>query len=155
MNVRDFLSKLLKVRKSSAVGSQSGFTLLEMLVVIAVVGVLAAIAVPRFQNSLQKAQFVEVMNAAGPYKTGVELCIQRTGGTANCDEGSNGVPPAITAAAGNVSTVGVIDGKITVTAIEKFDVDNVATTYVLVPNVAGGVTWDATTGTCVAAMLCD
>ena len=160
MNVRDFLSKLLKVRKSSAVASQSGFTLLEMLVVIAVVGVLAAIAVPRFQNSLQKAQFVEVVNAAGPYKAGVELCIQRTGGTANCNAGINGIPPAINAAVGNVAGLGVAAGTITVTADARFGAqNNAAITYVLIPNApngaVGGITWNTATGTCVAAGLCD
>lgn len=160
MNILSVLSRAIKVRKSTDVVSmQSGFTLLEMLVVIAVVGVLAAIAVPRFQNSLQKAQFVEVVNAAGPYKAGVELCIQRTGGTANCNAGSNGVPTAITAAVGNVASLTVVGGTITVKAIPRFDVNNVASTYVLTPAVpngaVGSVTWDTANGTCVSAGLCD
>ncbi|GHA74735.1 hypothetical protein GCM10009007_14760 [Formosimonas limnophila] len=161
MNVCDFLSKLLKVRKSSAVASQAGFTLLEMLVVIAVVGVLAAIAVPRFQNSLQKAQFVEVVNAAGPYKAAVELCRQKTGSYTDCDEATNGVPPKTTndttTTKSNVKSVSVADGVITVTAADKFKSAGKTEdmTYVQKPADSGSAISWSVSGECVAAALCD
>jgi type IV pilus assembly protein PilA len=158
MNVRDFLSKLLKVRKSSAVASQSGFTLLEMLVVIAVVGVLAAIAVPRFQNSLQRATFVEAVNAASPYRAGVEMCLQRGNPLAQCNAGANGVPPAVGASvSGVVNNVNVVGGLITVTA--GANIGDGAVNFTLTPAVNNGlgansITW-AVGGTCLQQNLCN
>ncbi|MGL4767040.1 MAG: pilin [Formosimonas sp.] len=132
--------------------NQRGFTLLELLVVIAVIGVLASLAVPRFQNQLRKARFVEVVNAAAPYKTGVELCYQRNVSLVNCNTGNNGVPPALTAANGVVASVEVASG--TITATGTADVG--AETYVITPTptVDQGLTW-AQRGTCRAKNLCE
>ena len=67
-------SKYIKIQNK-----QAGFTLLELLMVIAVIGILATIAVPRLQNYSQKAKFTEVINIAGSYKMAVEKCIADTG----------------------------------------------------------------------------
>ena len=133
-----------------------------MLVVIAVVGVLAAIAVPRFQNSLQRASFVEVINTGSPYRTGVEMCLQKGNALADCDAGQHGVPVAVGASTSGVVTSGTVDGGvITINAA----LGSEAYTYILTPTPAAaatsgatpsasGITW-AVTGTCIAANLCD
>lgn len=130
---------------------QLGFTLLELLVVIAVIGVLASLAVPRFQNYIKKAKFVEVVNAAAPYKMAVEVCVQRTGGETACDAGAEGVPAAVTTASGVIASIAVINGKITITGTIVVDEKN----YILTPTVnAGAVNWSQG-GTCEAASLCE
>lgn len=139
---------------SKPVKHQKGFTLLELLMVIAVIGILASIAVPRFQNYNQKARFTEVINAVGPYKSAVEMCITNVGAAniIDCDAGSRGIPPA-SGAIGSVASVDVVDGAITATATNDFDTGpeaaRVSATYVLTPNVANanGITWDVG-GTC-------
>ena len=55
---------------------QGGFTLIELMIVVAIIGILAAIAVPQYQTYTKKAKFTEVVQATQPFKLGVELCYQ-------------------------------------------------------------------------------
>ena len=55
---------------------QSGFTLIELMIVVAIVAILAAIALPAYQSYTKRAKFSEVIAAVGPAKTAVEVCVQ-------------------------------------------------------------------------------
>ncbi|MFQ2701516.1 prepilin-type N-terminal cleavage/methylation domain-containing protein [Aeromonas caviae] len=55
---------------------QSGFTLIELMIVVAIVAILAAIALPAYQTYTLRAKFAEVVSAAGPAKTAFEVCAQ-------------------------------------------------------------------------------
>ncbi len=55
---------------------QSGFTLIELMIVVAIVAILAAIALPAYQSYTLRAKYSEVISAAGPAKTAAEVCIQ-------------------------------------------------------------------------------
>jgi len=72
---------------------QFGLTLIELMVVIAIVGILATIAVPSYINHTKKAKFSEVVQATAPIKLGIEECAQQTGSLADCTASNNGVPP--------------------------------------------------------------
>lgn len=139
--------------------NQLGFTLLELLVVIAVIGVLASLAVPRLQSQIQRARFVEVVNATGPFKIAVEACAQTNNGLAGCNAGANGIPAATAAASGSVASVNVAAGVITATSVAA-NFSAGATTYILTPalagaNTANGVTWAVNANsTCLGAALC-
>ncbi|MEL0628011.1 pilin [Psychromonas aquatilis] len=56
-----------------------GFTLIELLIVIAIIGILAAVAVPSYNNYTKKAKFSEVIMAVTPIKQAVNLCAQTQG----------------------------------------------------------------------------
>ena len=75
--------------------AQKGFTLIELMIVVAIIGILAAIAIPQYQNYIAKSQVSRAVAESGSLKTKVEDCInngQTTVGAAagNCLIGATG-----------------------------------------------------------------
>lgn len=67
--------------------TQKGFTLIELMIVIAIIGILAAIAIPQYQNYIAKSQVSRVMGELGNLKTAVETCYL-DGKAATCELGA-------------------------------------------------------------------
>jgi type IV pilus assembly protein PilA len=95
---------------------QEGFTLIELMIVVAIIGILAAVALPAYQNYSNRAAFSELVLAVTPRKTAVELAIQTRNPTAigSLDGGVMGIPANVTAAVG-IHGANVTDGAITMT----------------------------------------
>lgn len=105
---------------------QQGFTLIELMIVIAIVAILSAIGLPAYQSYLQKAALTDMLQTAMPYKTGVELCAIEHGGITGCDAGSQGVPATRTSR--YVSAMTVKAGVVSLTGQESLKGLNVALT---------------------------
>ena len=54
---------------------QKGFTLIELMIVVAIIGILAAIAIPQYQNYVTKSQVTRVVGELGTLRTLVDLCL--------------------------------------------------------------------------------
>lgn len=63
--------------------NKSGFTLLEIIIVIIIVGVLASLALPRFFSTVEFSKSTEALNAMGTIRQSMERCYLAAGGTYN------------------------------------------------------------------------
>nr|P19528.1 RecName: Full=Type IV major fimbrial protein FimA; AltName: Full=351 antigen; AltName: Full=Pilin; AltName: Full=Serogroup H; Flags: Precursor [Dichelobacter nodosus]AAA23336.1 prepilin [Dichelobacter nodosus] len=54
---------------------QKGFTLIELMIVVAIIGILAAIAIPQYQNYIARSQVSRVMSETGQMRTAIETCL--------------------------------------------------------------------------------
>ena len=141
---------------------QKGFTLIELMIVVAIIGILAAIALPAYQTYTAKARFTEVVQATAPFKLGIEMCYAETGSLADCGTAGtknipNNVAAVATQTAGFVSSVTVKEnGVIEAVAVKDRGGLN-GETFVLTPTAvtdgAVQLTWERS-GTCGTAGLC-
>ncbi|WP_417708005.1 pilin [Rheinheimera aquimaris] len=79
--------------------AQKGFTLIELMIVVAIIGILAAIAIPQYQDYIARSQVTRVVGEASNLKTAVENCVLKgsttvgavtTAAPNNCDPGATG-----------------------------------------------------------------
>lgn len=147
--------KTIQNLQTKAANKQAGFTLIELMIVVAIVAILAAVALPAYQNYTKRAKFSEVIAAVGPSKTAFEVCFQSdptaSGAISTCATAAGN---AVSGLGPNTASVGVNASGV-ITATGSTDVDS--ETYVLTPTAStttGQVTWDRNAGTCKAAALC-
>ncbi|WP_227712496.1 pilin [Marinobacter zhanjiangensis] len=67
--------------------AQKGFTLIELMIVVAIIGILAAIAIPQYQDYIARSQVSRVMSETGSIRTAVENCMMNGIAEANCNFG--------------------------------------------------------------------
>lgn len=69
------MTHIIKTQKRHLL-TQSGFTLIEMMIVVAIIGILAAVAIPQYQIYIGKTQVTRVINELGQLRLTVEECLQ-------------------------------------------------------------------------------
>ena len=127
---------------------QKGFTLIELMIVVAIIGILAAIAIPAYQDYTIRAQVTEGLNLASDLKAGVGEMYAQTGTFTGINLAAVGVSGGAETKSGKyVESIDVTDGVITITygkqANAKIGDDAGNLTLALAPaaNVNGDVVW--------------
>ncbi|MFZ2540842.1 MAG: pilin [Gallionella sp.] len=122
---------------------QKGFTLIELMIVVAIIGILAAVAIPAYQDYTIKAKLQEVTSLASPAMTALGVA---------CSEGNLYPSSAsVTNAGVGIATAASITGKYTASVtVASTSATSGTVTAVLggtnaIPGVTGNIVW---TGTC-------
>lgn len=94
--------------------TSNGFTLIELMIVIAIIGILASLAVAAYQTYAVRAQVAEGVNMAGSFKTPIVEAYNTTG-TPPMDRAATGTTPLATDTQGKyVASVNVVNGRVDV-----------------------------------------
>lgn len=145
--------KSMKMMKKA----QSGFTLIELMIVVAIIGILAAVAIPQYQNYVIRAKLSKVATAVDPIKLAVAEFAQSNGGVASVKAAGGWTSLGLAAdptqtteiSAYSIADNGVI--QVTLQGIKPTDIDTKTITWRPTDGTTG-ITWAVETNSSDSAV---
>ena len=146
---------------------QKGFTLIELMIVVAIIGILAAVAIPAYQDYVVKAKLSKVQSTLDPVKLALAMYYQENGSFPNSSTATTvwtsvglasapTLPPEVSALAVDGTAVGGTSVRLTLTiGTGKIKASTIDTLLVEITGVASStaVTWSCTGGTTVTDII--
>ena len=140
----------MKTMNAIKTSAQKGFTLIELMIVVAIIGILAAVAIPAYQDYTTRAKITEVIGFAAAAKTAVSECIISQGAVGDCDSNTEAgldtntnitseFVKSVTVGASGTTGVSIT---VAVQNTNVNDLDNGTVVYTGTPDVNGnGINW--------------
>ena len=128
--------------------AQQGFTLIELMIVVAIIGILAAVALPQYKNYTSKARAANAVTEVNGLKSAVTLCIVETATATGCNAESNGIPALGTfAPTKEIASVASITNGVIVVNLQQAVTGEANKTITFTPGPVNGqaVSWAACT----------
>ena len=129
---------------------QKGFTLIELMIVVSIIGILAAIPIPHYSDYTSRTRAAGTVAEIASLRTAVSMCVAETGAIAGCNAGGNGIPADTTfTPTKNTTSIAVTNGVISGNSGATSDTGT-PLTYTLTPTQAGGsnMVWTMTGTIC-------